>query len=214
MEQRRSNLKKNVYPKIELAQKIGFKTIGIPARFEMFIEKGKTTFNEQRLKSMEKFFNYITDHHMNLIITYHFGVTRDANEVDLVKEIDKLTKIWSRLITLFKGKGYNNLYFGLYDEPRTTHEILDYANKKLMKALRPLDENRYWIIGTNNYMNVTAFENLIPIPNDDKIFYTFHFYQPYIFTHQGAAWDKEKAYIKGLPYPYADNEMPPMPANI
>jgi endoglucanase len=204
--------KKNVYHKLDLARTIGFKTIGIPARFELFLDNGKTTFNEKRLKNMEKFFQYITEHKMNLIITYHFGVTREVSEVDLEKEINKLITVWGRLITLFKGKGYDNLYFGLYDEPRTTHELWDYANKKMMKALRQLDPNRYWIIGSNNYMNVNAFEHLIPIPNDDKILYTFHFYHPYIFTHQGADWDNEKAYMKHLPYPYTAEEMGPMPA--
>lgn len=45
---------------------------------------------------------------------------------------------------------------------------------------------------------------------DEKLFYAFHFYEPYIFTHQGADWTSDKTYMKGFPYPYRRRKMPPM----
>jgi len=45
---------------------------------------------------------------------------------------------------------------------------------------------------------------------DEKLWYTFHFYEPYIFTHQGAGWTKEKNFLEGLPYPYRSAAMRPM----
>jgi endoglucanase len=204
--------KKDIFRKLALAKKLGFKTIGLPIAIDLFLEKDKKTFHPNRLQKLQKIFEYIDNNHMNLIITYHFGVTRNLSEKEILSEIERGEIVWGGVLNYFKGKGYNNLFFGLYDEPRTTNETWEYVNKAMMKVLRPIDANRFWIIGSNNYMNVNAFEHLQPIPNDHKVLYTFHFYHPYIFTHQGAPWDTEKAYIKGLPYPYAANEMPPMPA--
>ncbi len=42
---------------------------------------------------------------------------------------------------------------------------------------------------------------------DDNVLYTFHFYEPYVFTHQGAGW------MTGEPmYPYLDSVPWPSPA--
>ena len=43
------------------------------------------------------------------------------------------------------------------------------------------------IVGGYNNNSVEAVKAL-DMPYDDKIVYTFHFYEPLIFTHQGAYW--------------------------
>jgi endoglucanase len=80
-----------------------------------------------------------------------------------------------------------------------------------MFLLRPKDLDRYWIVGSTNYNGIDAMVQLRKVPGDNKIIYTFHFYQPYLFTHQGAPWDQEKTFIKGLPYPYEPASMPAKP---
>ncbi len=206
-------LQKENIKKLDKAYALGFKTVRIPIKFDMFLMPDKVTFNPEVLKKLSKVYGYLESHDMTMILTYHFGVTRNKMQIDeLQKEIKRGFDIWAQIVNLFKGKGYDRIFFGLYDEPRMEdNSRWDLINKTAMAKLRPLDPDRYWIVGSNNYMNVTAFESLIPIPNDDKVLYAFHFYDPYIFTHQGAPWDKDKAYMKVLPYPFVEAEMPPMP---
>ena len=73
------------------------------------------------------------------------------------------------------------------------------------------DKNRIYIIGGTNYNSLDELMQFGKI-NDDRILYTFHFYEPYIFTHQGAEWTKDKTYITGFPYPYQKNKMPFLPS--
>lgn len=57
--------------------------------------------------------------------------------------------------------------------------------------------------------------NEIPEYNDKRMIYTFHFYDPFLFTHQGANWDNlaiEK--IKNVPFPYDAASMPAMPSEF
>jgi len=44
--------------------------------------------------------------------------------------------------------------------------------------------------------------------NVENILYEFHFYEPFLFTHQGADWTDGKTNITNLPYPYKRKEMP------
>jgi len=200
---------------LEKAYKLGFKTVRLPMDFTLFLKNDKVTFTEEVKKKISMAYNYINDHHMTMILSFHefgaYAFKRTTNE-QILADTEKGIKIWAQIIALFKGKGYDNLYFELYDEPRAKFdETWEMANKMAMAKLRPLDTQRYWIIGTNRYMSVRGFQGLNPIPGDDKILYSFHFYNPYIFTHQGAPWDKTNTYLTGLPYPYNPSEMPALP---
>ncbi|MGL1255177.1 hypothetical protein ACSTLX_26070, partial [Vibrio parahaemolyticus] len=61
-----------------------------------------------------------------------------------------------------------------------------------------------------NYNSIDELKNLGRI-SDSRTLYTFHFYEPFIFTHQGADWEAEKTYITGIPYPYKESNMPVLP---
>ena len=44
--------------------------------------------------------------------------------------------------------------------------------------------------------------------NDGRVIYTFHYYAPIMFTHQGAYWDTLLGYLSGYPFPYDSSRMP------
>ena len=203
-----SNYKK-VMQKVELADKLGFTSVRLPVAFDNFLVSSTNTINKDLINELVEIYDYVEKRNMNLIITYHYGTL--FKKENKVKEVERIADMWSQIIFDFKGRGYDRLYFGLYNEPRVSVEDWRYAKNHLMKILRPKDLDRYWIIGSTNYNGIDAMVHLKKVPNDNKIIYTFHFYQPYIFTHQGASWDPDKTYLKVLPYPYTTNEMPAKP---
>ena len=49
---------------------------------------------------------------------------------------------------------------------------------------------------------------------DTNIIYTFHLYEPYVFTHQGASWAGPALGTTGIPFPYDSTTMPPMNPSV
>jgi hypothetical protein len=47
-------------------------------------------------------------------------------------------------------------------------------------------------------------------PRDQNVFYTFHYYRPYLFSHQGAAWMRNEpyyGYLRNVPWPAASGTL-------
>jgi endoglucanase len=200
---------RKVMDKVALAHQLGFTSIRLPVAYDNFLEKGTNHITKELLDDLTEIYDFVASKNMNLIITYHYGSLYKKD--DKAKEADRIADMWSQVVARFKGKGYDRLFFGLYNEPRVTVEDWRSTKNRLMFLLRPKDLDRYWIVGSTNYNGIDAMVQLRKVPGDNKIIYTFHFYQPYLFTHQGAPWDPEKTFIKGLPYPYEPTSMPSKP---
>ncbi len=82
-------------------------------------------------------------------------------------------------------------------------EVADAWNavvKKYIQLMRTIVPEAYLVIGGVNYNNVLSVKLLDP-PQDDKIVYNFHCYEPMIFTHQGAYWMDEFPSDYRITYP-------------
>jgi len=198
--------------KLALANRLGFTTVRLPVSFDNYLSPGSNHINPTLISQLAEVYDYIEKHNMNLIITYHYGQLHKKENHHV--ESMRIAEMWLQLVNSFKGRGYQNLFFGLYNEPEISGDNWTFVNNKLMSLLRPKDKERYWIIGSTDFHGINAFIHLKKIHNDHKIIYTFHFYEPYIFTHQGAAWDPEKTCLKILPYPFKQTEMPALPARV
>ncbi len=54
---------------------------------------------------------------------------------------------------------------------------------KVVKAIRTVDRNTPIILDSGSFASPRAFQNLKPVQDDGTI-YSFHFYEPHLYTHQ------------------------------
>lgn len=59
--------------------------------------------------------------------------------------------------------------------------------KQTVEAIREVSPERDIIIGGVMWNSIDKLEKL-PVFDDDHVIYTFHFYEPFALTHQGASW--------------------------
>lgn len=200
-------LNADLTPKLNQIALQGFKTVRLPVAFDLFVYPNSSTLQPQLITKLKEIYFTCYNLKLNLILTYHYGIFDDNSLYN--EEINHVSWVWKQIQTAFKGHGYDRLFFELYNEPTMGDYRWKLTAEKLISYIRGEDTNRIYIVGGTNY---NGLNDLIAMGKlkDEKLFYTFHFYEPYIFTHQGADWTSDKTYMKGFPYPYRRRKMPPM----
>ena len=117
-----------------------------------------------------------------------------------------LVKVWGQMAEHYKNRSKYIMY-EILNEP---HDIptRDWGviQQNVINTIRAKDTKHTIIIGGSSYNHYTELKNL-PIYADTNLLYTFHFYDPFIFSHQGASWTSLKP-ITGVPFPYDALKMP------
>ena len=123
---------------------------------------------------------------------------------------DILVKVWGHLAQYYKDR-YENIYYEILNEPHGIDDaVWGEIQRKAIEAIRVHDQDHTIIVGGANW---NSFHNLefIPEYDDDNLIYTFHFYDPFLFSHQGSTWNTPSMdEIKGIPFPYEAANMPPL----
>lgn len=79
--------------------------------------------------------------------------------------------------------------FELLNEPNTavTPEAWNKLLREALAVVRRSNPTRTVVIGPAQWNNIAALDQL-DLPDDPNIIVTVHYYSPFDFTHQGAAW--------------------------
>lgn len=125
-----------------------------------------------------------------------------------------LVKVWTQMADHFKDRS-NLVYYEILNEPHgISDDLWGSIQQSVIDAIRSKDTKHFIIVGGadwNSYNNL----NKLPVYSDTKLLYTFHFYDPFILTHQGAIWTNPSMVpLAGVPFPYVASSMPAVPASL
>ncbi len=125
-----------------------------------------------------------------------------------------LLKVWAQMAGRYAERG-DFLYYEILNEPHGINpDIWGKIQLNVLEKIRQFDQKHTVIVGGANWNDIDSLY-LLPDYKDDKIIYTFHFYDPFIFTHQGADWTEPSLKpLKGVPYPYNQDKMPFFPKEL
>ncbi len=148
---------------------------------------------------------------INLILDNH---TFDPNVNTDATVITPLTKVWTQIAKKYKDRS-NLIFYEILNEPHGI-STADWGNiqKTVIDSIRVYDMKHTIIVGGSGYNSYNELQNL-PAYTDDNLIYTFHFYDPFLFTHQGASWTSPSlAPLKNVPFPYNADSMPECPTAL
>jgi endoglucanase len=123
-----------------------------------------------------------------------------------------LLKVWPQMAAHYKNRS-NFVYYEILNEPHgITTATWCQIQQKVIDAIRAIDIKHTIVVGPSGYNSYGELANM-PVYTDTNLIYTFHFYDPFMFTHQGATWTSYMQDVFGVPFPYDAARMPPIPAS-
>ncbi len=125
-----------------------------------------------------------------------------------------LTSVWKQTSLRYKNRSDFLLYEILNEPHGITTQAWGEIQKQVINAIRANDSRHIIVVGGSGYNSYMELKNL-PVYSDQKLLYTFHFYDPFVFTHQGASWVAPSMEpLSGVPFPYDAAGMPGIPASL
>lgn len=188
---------------------IGVQTLRLPVVFDVW-EDGQAPYTFERTEYFEVIDSLVawaTELDFKLIIDYQHG---SLNATNHNTEALRIAEHWKQIARRYKDSDPDRIFYELYNEPHDISKATWQAvAQTIVDAIRSVDTEHTLIVGGIFWNGIDGLWDLRPFA-DDNIIYTFHFYEPFIFTHQGAEWVGAPVATTGIPYPHGSSPMPPL----
>lgn len=204
-----------------LAEK-GFDHIRIPVE-----EAELWDYREDKFKDaftlLHKAIGWCKQYHLRAIVdlhilrSHHFNAKNRALWEESAAQ-ERFLQCWRELSAELKKYPPSLVAYELLNEPvaDSAAQWNDLAARGIA-LIRELEPKRVIVIGSNRYQSYSTFPQL-KVPADDKrLILSFHYYNPFYFTHYKASWTAHKDYSGPVHYPGAtisQKEISQQPATI
>ena len=194
---------------LKLMSQLGLKTVRLPVVFDVW-EDGQIPYDFDQIQYFEatdSILAWCKHYDLNLIIDYQHGSLTQNN---YLSEGDRIAALWRQIADRYKNSDPEKVFFELYNEPHDlTAESWQSTAEKIVAAIREVAPNHTLIAGGIYWNDIGGLLELEPF-EDKNIIYTFHYYEPFLFTHQGTEWVGAPTATLGIPFPYDADLMPPL----
>nr|MBR4280860.1 glycoside hydrolase family 5 protein [Clostridia bacterium] len=192
------------------ARKLGCDVIRLPIHFEKICQEADGYMIPQKiLHILDNVASWAEALGLYVIFDFHNATHAESFTAVDVEKI--LNPVWTQLAERYKDASEYVVY-EIMNEPHGIEVALwNEIVARVFKLIRTIDK-KHWIIVGGADWNSTAAMKTLPDFQDEKVIYTFHYYDPHTFTHQGAPWCYMQRVI-GIPFPYEAGKMPPLPEN-
>ena len=168
----------------------------------MFHRKQADRIPEDYLGYLDAAVKTILDQGLAVIIDIHPDSDFKENLASDNEFVEQFTDYWRALARHYSSWNPDLVFFEVLNEPEF-HDRYRWegVQSKLAVAIREGAPANTIIVAGANWSSDNELLFIEPL-RDLNIIYNFHFYDPHVFTHQGANWSTNFVhYLKDLPYP-------------
>ncbi|MCF8242293.1 MAG: glycoside hydrolase family 5 protein [Melioribacteraceae bacterium] len=165
----------------------GFNSIRVPIKWSAHtLEDPPYTIDETFFARVDWAIEQTTSRGLSVIVDFHHY---DEIMFYPYDHKDRFLEIWRQVAERYKNKP-KEVFFEILNEP---HDELTPAvwNEFLTEAIniiRETNPNRTLIVGLANWGGLGSLNQLRIPDGEDNVIVSFHYYNPFQFTHQGAEW--------------------------
>jgi len=186
---------------------LGADVVRLPIRMHSMTAGAPSyTIDPLLFKFLDSAVDWAEKHGLYIIIDNHSfdPVQRTADDINKI-----LVPVWEQVARRYKDRS-DYVIYEILNEP---HGIADSRWGEIqglvIDAIRKIDQKHAIMVGGTNF---NTLEKMFALPEyaDKNLIYTFHFYDPFLFTHQGASWSEPPVLttLAGVPFPADRKRMP------
>ena len=166
----------------------GFDSVRVPIRWSAHAAtEAPYTIDEDFFERIDWVIEQSQQNDLAVILNVH-------HYEELVQDVsghqDRLAGLWSQIAERYQSEPTTSVYFEILNEPNTnlTESLWPGVMQLSLDAIRETNADRQVIVGGANWNSWRGLQAL-SLPSDDQnLIGTFHYYDPFEFTHQGAEW--------------------------
>jgi hypothetical protein len=193
---------------IEQIAEWGLDHVRLPFDYHVFEDDAQPfVYKEDGFAVIDKVIAWCREFGLNLVLDMHkaqgysFAQYKTENALFTDEQTqNRFVSLWREFARRYKSEG-DNILFELLNEIVDSHGgTWNKIARKAIEAVHEVDAERYILLGGPYYNSAAGLETL-EIYDDERILYNFHFYEPFLFTHQRARWTSLKDTGIIQPYP-------------
>lgn len=170
-------------------KKAGFGHVRLPVKWSAHAAKEPPyTIDATFAKRVDEIVGQATAAGLGVVLNVHHY---DEIHKDPAGHKGRLLGLWRQIADRHKGRPAGVL-FEVMNEP--THEwkpaVWNELVAEAVRVIRATNPDRVVVVGPVNWNGFRALPSLVLPEGDRRLAATFHYYEPFEFTHQGASWSK------------------------
>lgn len=203
-------------------KKAGFTHVRLPLDPTRFFTESGGKITKASVKKLSETIDLILEADLAVVIDIHATGTpvepkyeknlHDATK-PLAQKLEKaLIENWTALATELATKDPERVFLEIMNEPVFDKNAPRWHDlqTKLAAAIRTAAPGHTIIATATQWASLSALTELTPLA-DANVVYTFHFYEPHTFTHQGATWGSDNwKHLVDIPYPASPDLLKPI----
>lgn len=205
---------------------LGFKSVRIPIGNKvLFNVASPSDLNAENLVFVDSAVSWAIQAGLSVQLDVMHQLYDNSIEQKLKSDpafFNAMTLYYRSIAKYFKKYPASQLYFEIFNEPNfgvtlNSFAFAEYWDKiqgRFIEAIRS-ETNEHYIISSGLYGSFEGLKRL-NLYDDPRMLYSIHFYDPLLFTNQGASW-MGWAYIinaRNIPYPSNEDRMAPFVNSI
>ncbi|MGM0442942.1 MAG: cellulase family glycosylhydrolase [Fibrobacterota bacterium] len=192
----------------------GVKSFRLPLDLDLYVQNRSEALAEGAEPMIDSTLYMIIDSFMEWTGENGMGLTIDYHQYDGSLNLESASdthyrtlcsRVWKAVATHI-GPGENpHVLLELTNEPGIFEAVpqsqwRSFA-EEMIDSIRTADQQRPLIYGVSRWYDIDVLAASEPLA-DTGIIYSFHFYEPFIFSHLGTPWNG-MGFTRNVPYPYS-----------
>lgn len=173
---------------------------------QIVLEEKPGVYRERTFRCIDNFIGWCREYKLNVVLNLHKAVGNYCDVPEPVALLDD-AGLQNRFVALWleferRYHADNRIVFELLNEVKNVDpQAWNTLAARTISEIRKLNPTRKIVIGSTCWNNCHKLKDL-QVFDDENVIYTFHFYDPFGFTHQrGVLQAGPLYYNRAMPYP-------------